>query len=73
MCPSPGAIASRCRASRVAIGFAAGSIPRATLADLLPWLHSLSLEGMRIEPLGLRAVYDSVHFGTDSSEMEDEA
>jgi ABC-2 type transport system ATP-binding protein len=31
------------------------------LAPLLRWLDSLKLERMRIEPLGLRAVYDSVH------------
>jgi ABC-2 type transport system ATP-binding protein len=43
------------------------------LAALLPWLQSLSLQGMRIEPLGLRAVYDSVHFGSDCAAMEDEA
>jgi ABC-2 type transport system ATP-binding protein len=42
------------------------------LAPLLPWLASLSLEQMRIEPLGLRAVYDWVHGGGDTSEMEDE-
>jgi len=33
------------------------------LAHWLPWLQQLSLRRMRIEPLGLRAVYDSVHFG----------
>jgi ABC-2 type transport system ATP-binding protein len=43
------------------------------LAELLPWLDSLSLAHMRIEPLGLRAVYDSVHAGTGSSEAEEEA
>lgn len=42
------------------------------LSDLLPWLDSLSLRQMRIEPLGLRAVYDSVHFGADKSLAEDE-
>jgi ABC-2 type transport system ATP-binding protein len=35
------------------------------LAALLPWLHSLSLEKVRIEPLGLRAVYDAVHDGQE--------
>jgi ABC-2 type transport system ATP-binding protein len=44
-----------------------------SLTELLPWLHSLQLDQLRIEPLGLRAVYDSVHFGTDLSGMEDEA
>jgi len=33
------------------------------LAPLLPWVDSLKLEQIRIEPLGLRAVYDSVHSG----------
>ena len=33
------------------------------LSHWLPWLQQLSLRRMRIEPLGLRAVYDSVHFG----------
>lgn len=37
------------------------------LANWLPWIQGLSLRGMRIEPLGLRAVYDSVHFGEDGS------
>lgn len=31
------------------------------LAPILPWLSSLRLERMRIEPLGLRAIYDAVH------------
>tara|TARA_R110002049_G_scaffold46487_1_gene135161 strand:+ start:116620 stop:117615 length:996 start_codon:yes stop_codon:yes gene_type:complete len=31
------------------------------LETLLPWLNSLNLQRLRIEPLGLRAVYDSVH------------
>ena len=43
------------------------------LADFLPWLNSLSLTQVRIEPLGLRAVYDAVHFGQDSAVLEDEA
>ena len=33
------------------------------LAPLLAWVASLRLEQMRIEPLGLRVVYDSVHNG----------
>ncbi|QDT06207.1 putative ABC transporter ATP-binding protein YbhF [Rubripirellula lacrimiformis] len=33
------------------------------LAPLLTWIDSLRLAGIRIEPLGLRAVYDAVHFG----------
>ena len=33
------------------------------LAPLFPWLDSLGLRRVRIEPLGLRAVYDAVHFG----------
>ncbi len=35
------------------------------LAPLLAWLDSLKLEQLRIEPLGLRAVYDAVHFGEE--------
>lgn len=33
------------------------------LAPVLGWLDSLRLENVRIEPLGLRAIYDSVHMG----------
>ncbi|TWU48065.1 putative ABC transporter ATP-binding protein YxlF [Rubripirellula reticaptiva] len=33
------------------------------LSPMIGWLDSLQLVGMRIEPLGLRAVYDSVHMG----------
>jgi ABC-2 type transport system ATP-binding protein len=42
------------------------------LAPLLPWLDSLGLKQVRVEPLGLRAVYDEVHSGSDQSGMEDE-
>ena len=35
------------------------------LAPLLGWIDSLGLKGIRIEPLGLRAVYDSVHHGEE--------
>ncbi|MDG2223222.1 MAG: ABC transporter ATP-binding protein [Rubripirellula sp.] len=42
------------------------------LAPLLPWLDSLNLTNLRIEPLGLRAVYDSVHHGEDTPGSEDE-
>lgn len=35
------------------------------LATLLPWLDSLQLKHMRMEPLGLRAVYDAVHDATE--------
>ncbi|MGB7344022.1 MAG: ATP-binding cassette domain-containing protein [Pirellulaceae bacterium] len=35
------------------------------LADFLPWLDSLGLHHVRIEPLGLRAVYDAVHAGKE--------
>lgn len=31
------------------------------LAPLLSWLDSLQLKRMRVEPLGLRAIYDEVH------------
>ncbi len=34
------------------------------LGPMLAWLDSLNLEKVRAEPLGLRAVYDSVHDGT---------
>ena len=34
------------------------------LAPLLAWIDSLNLKQIRIEPLGLRAVYDSVHRGS---------
>lgn len=34
------------------------------LAPMLAWLDSLNLDKVRIEPLGLRTVYDSVHDGT---------
>jgi ABC-2 type transport system ATP-binding protein len=33
------------------------------LAPALGWLDSLNLENVRIEPLGLRAIYDAVHLG----------
>lgn len=33
------------------------------LAPLLNWLASQELHQVRVEPLGLRAVYDAVHFG----------
>jgi ABC-2 type transport system ATP-binding protein len=35
------------------------------LAPMLSWVDSLSLSQVRIEPLGLRAVYDSVHTGQE--------
>ena len=35
------------------------------LAPLLPWINSLQLQRMRIEPLGLRAIYDAVHAGQE--------
>ncbi len=34
------------------------------LAPMLSWISSLGLHRMRIEPLGLRAIYDSVHHDT---------
>lgn len=33
------------------------------LASLLSWLDSLNLENIRIEPLGLRTIYEAVHSG----------
>ncbi len=35
------------------------------LAPLFPWMNSLNLQRIRIEPLGLRAVYDAVHLGQE--------
>ncbi|WP_390621740.1 ABC transporter ATP-binding protein [Rubripirellula tenax] len=35
------------------------------LSPILGWIDSLNLSGVRIEPLGLRAVYDSVHMGVE--------
>ncbi len=35
------------------------------LAPLLSWIESLNLQRIRIEPLGLRAVYDAVHTGQE--------
>ncbi len=43
------------------------------LAPLLPWLDSLHLKQVRIEPLGLRAVYDAVHDGTEHDALETSA
>jgi ABC-2 type transport system ATP-binding protein len=40
------------------------------LSDLLPWLSSLSLSGMRIEPLGLRTIYEEVHGGSSQHRMD---
>lgn len=37
------------------------------LAPILSWIDSLELTQMRIEPLGLRAVYDAVHSGEEAS------
>jgi ABC-2 type transport system ATP-binding protein len=43
------------------------------LAPLLPWLDSLQLKQVRIEPLGLRAVYDAVHDGVEHDALETSA
>jgi ABC-2 type transport system ATP-binding protein len=40
------------------------------LSDLLPWLGTLSLSGMRIEPLGLRTIYDEVHGGSHQHRID---
>lgn len=37
------------------------------LAPLLGWLGSLQLERMRVEPMGLRAIYDEVHDAVEVS------
>jgi ABC-2 type transport system ATP-binding protein len=50
-------VSVRLQASRLQIDTAGD------LAPLLPWLESLALEQIRIEPLGLRAIYDAVHTG----------
>ncbi len=42
------------------------------LAPLLSWLDSLRLKRMRIEPLGLRAIYDNVHDLVRSEPASDE-
>lgn len=60
---------------RVQVSEAGGQLQIDTsgdLAPILPWLDSLGLQEMRVEPLGLRAVYDAVHSGGDTSAMEDE-
>jgi len=45
---------------------------RAELTTLLPWLSSLPLEDMRIEPVGLRSVYDLFHTSDKSSKKSAE-
>jgi ABC-2 type transport system ATP-binding protein len=35
------------------------------LVRFLPWIQSLQLQSLRIEPLGLRSVYDAVHAGNE--------
>ncbi|MEX0825054.1 MAG: ATP-binding cassette domain-containing protein [Pirellulaceae bacterium] len=40
------------------------------LAPLLGWLGSLQLERMRVEPLGLRAIYDEVHDAVEPNGSE---
>ena len=42
------------------------------LAPLLSWIGSQGLRQVRIEPLGLRAVYDSVHSGLTHPAAEEE-
>ena len=39
------------------------------LAPLLTWLNQLNLKEMRVEAIGLRAVYDSIHRGDVASEV----
>ncbi|QDT12554.1 ABC transporter ATP-binding protein [Planctomycetes bacterium K23_9] len=49
-----------------AIGDREGRVTIDTAGDLagfLPWINSLGLSDLRIEPLGLRSVYDAVHAG----------
>ena len=37
------------------------------LAAVLPWLDSLELTDLRIEPLGLRTIYEAVHGGEEAA------
>ncbi len=43
------------------------------LGPLLQWLDSLALENVRVEPLGLRAVYDAVHDAADQDAADQNA
>lgn len=43
------------------------------LAEFLPWLSTMGLMSMRIEPLGLRTVYDDVHGGTHRRRIDDDS
>jgi hypothetical protein len=40
------------------------------LSPLLGWLDALDLKQIRIEPLGLRAVYDAVHSGVEETPID---
>ena len=68
----PDSIADRVRVSVVGTGSGQWiSIDTdGDLAPMLSWVDSLSLSQVRIEPLGLRAVYDSVHTGELSNTVE---
>jgi ABC-2 type transport system ATP-binding protein len=43
------------------------------LSHVLQWLSHLPVQRMRIEPLGLRSVYEAVHRGDPSFHLDDEA
>ncbi len=40
------------------------------LAPVLPWLATLPIEQVRIEPLGLHAIYQSVHMGEELPQLQ---
>lgn len=43
------------------------------LAPVLPWLATLPIEQIRIEPLGLHAIYQSVHMGEELPRLQPKA
>ncbi|MEO9594034.1 ABC transporter ATP-binding protein [Rhodopirellula bahusiensis] len=43
------------------------------LAPVLPWLANLPIEQVRIEPLGLHAIYQSVHLGEEMPSLQPQA
>lgn len=64
---SPSEIASRVHVSQVdgQNGPMLSIVTDGDLAPMLSWVDSLSLCQVRIEPLGLKTVYDSVHTGQE--------
>ena len=51
-------------------GSAISIVTDGDLAPMLSWVDSLNLSQVRIEPLGLRSVYDAVHSNTIQRETE---